>query len=90
MRISNFIVGHADPSVPTRSADSINHRICTHLVVPAPARWGSEAEGAVVNDRQVYCQSRDLTEPQRDQRALRDGADLKQTDKSEFVILLFN
>ena len=27
---------------------------------------GSEAEGAVVNDSPVDCQSRDLTEPQRD------------------------
>jgi len=29
-------------------------------------REGSEAEGAVVNDSPVGCQSRDLTEPQRD------------------------
>ena len=33
---------------------------------PFSVREGSEAEGAVVNDSPVGCQSRDLTEPQRD------------------------
>ena len=33
----------------------------------------SEAEGAVVNDSPVDCQSRDLTEPQRDRPPLRGG-----------------
>jgi len=35
-------------------------------ILPFSVREGSEAEGAVVNDSPVGCQSRDLTEPQRD------------------------
>jgi len=35
-------------------------------ILPFSVREGSEAEGAVVNDNPVGCQSRDLTEPQRD------------------------
>jgi len=32
-------------------------------ILPFSVREGSEAEGAVVNDSPVGCQSRDLTEP---------------------------